>query len=64
MNSLKVFKLISNDFNQKGKGVLSKLGGNMFVGEGNISPYVITNRTSFPIFVSSPIVADTKILNN
>jgi hypothetical protein len=32
MDSLKVFKLISNDFNQKGKGVLSKLGGNMFIG--------------------------------
>ena len=32
MDSLKVFKLISNDFNQKGKGVLNKLGGNMFIG--------------------------------
>ena len=64
MDSLKVLKLISDDFSKKGKGVLNTLNKNMVVGEGNISPYVITNRTSFPIYVSSPIISSTKILNN
>lgn len=64
MDSLKVITLISDDFAKKGKGVLNLHKKNMVTDEIHISPYVITNRTSLTIHVSSHGKAPTSIPNN
>jgi hypothetical protein len=64
MDSLRVIGLISDDFGKKGKGVLNLAKKNMVADEIHISPYVITNRTSVPIHVSSHGKGATCIPNN
>ena len=64
MDSLKVINLISDDFSKRGKGVLNLAKKNMITDEFHISPYIITNRTSLTIHVSSHGNTQTSIPNN
>ncbi len=64
LDSLKVIKLISDDFSKKGRGVLNLIKKNMITDEFHISPYIITNRTSLTIHVSNHGKNSTSILNN
>lgn len=64
MDSLKVINLISDDFAKKGKGVLNLLKKNVITDEFKISPYIITNRTSLTVHVSSHSMSSTQIPNN
>ncbi len=63
MDSLKVINLISDDFKKQGKGVLN-LANNMVTDELHISPYIITNRTSLTVNVSSHGMTSRSIPNN
>lgn len=61
MDSLKVLNLISSDFSNKGNLNLFKKDE---LADGlNISPYVITNRTGFTLFVNNSVILPTKILD-
>ena len=58
LESLKILKLISSDFNQKGKFSISQINKGDGDSESqtenkvkgiNVSPYVFTNRTGLPL---------------
>ncbi len=61
MDSLKVLKLIADDF--KNKGNLNILKKEKVADGANISPYVVTNQTSLTIMISNSVITPIKLHN-
>jgi hypothetical protein len=61
MDSLKVIKLIADDFAKKGN--LNIVKKEKIADGANISPYVITNQTSVTILIENAVISPIKIHN-